>query len=575
MRQRSRRSRLTIGLLVNVLGSDYANGLLNAISHAAEHHDINVVCFAGGALFSPDDAIAQRNVCYEFASPELLDGLLIMTLGGYADSSKLGQYCERYRPLPMCSIGIACEGIPGVQVDNTRGMKDAIVHLIEVHGLRRIAFVRGPESNEEAEVRYRAYQQCLAERGIELDPELVLPGNFERDDGAAAIHRLLERQVPFEAVVAGNDIMALGALEALEENRIEVPAQVAVIGFDDVEEARYAIPGLTTVRQPLGEQANLAMNVLLTQLRGKAVPKRMIVDAKLVIRQSCGCHSDAMRAVTLTDVGGAVSPETVVPRQVEYRPSSMRHVVRSSVSPAARQNITDAFQAEVHGGQAGAFAGALGSVLRKAVTVGEDVGGWHAIISELRRQTVPQVATDTQRWLRTENLLQQARIVVGEALEAQQGHQRLRAEHWAHVLAETSVKLIAKFDQTALSEALREHVSSLGVASSYLVVYEGPRPASKWSRLALAYDATSGVELSEVGRRFSAQQLLPPDVLPGYRRYTLIVQPLFFGHDQLGTVLLELGPCPGYVYEALRDYVSVALKGAQLVRKQAADAARR
>jgi hypothetical protein len=369
----------------------------------------------------------------------------------------------------------------------------------------------------------------------------------------------------------GNDMMALTALEALEENRIEVPGQVAVIGFDDVEEARYAIPALTTVRQPLGEQANLAMNVLLTQLRGKAVPKRMIVDAKLVIRQSCGCHSDAMRAVTLTEVGGSATAEPIVARVPEYRPSSMRHVVRSSVSPAARQNMTDAFQAEVHGGQAGAFAGALGSVLRKSVAVGEDVGGWHAIISELRRQTLPQVSSDAPRWLRTENLLQQARILVGEALEAQQGHQRLRAEHWAHVLAETSVKLIGKFDQTALSEALREHVSSLGVASSFLVVYEGPRAATKWSRLALAYDATTGVELSEAGRRFPVQQLLPPDVLPGYRRYTLIAQPLFFEHDQLGMVLLELGPCPGYVYEALREYVSVALKGAQLVRRSAAE----
>jgi DNA-binding LacI/PurR family transcriptional regulator len=570
VRLRSRRARLTVGLLVNWLGSDYASALLNAIAQASEHHDMNVICFAGGALFSPDDTVAQRNVCYEFASPELLDGLLIMTLGGHADANKLGRYCERYRPLPMCSIGIACEGIPGVQVDNTRGMKDAIVHLIEVHGLRRIAFVRGPELNEEAEVRFRAYQQCLGERGLELDPELVLPGNFEHADGAQAVHRLLERQVPFEAVVAANDHMALGVLEALEEHRIEVPGQVAVIGFDDVEQARYAIPGLTTVRQPLGEQANLAMNVLLTQLRGKAVPKRMIVDAKLVIRQSCGCHSEAMRAVALTDVIGASGAEVSFSRPPEPRPSAMRHVVRSSVSPSARQNITDAFQAEVHGGQAGAFVGALGSVLRKAVGAGEDVGGWHAIISELRRQTLPQVSTDTQRWLRTENLLQQARILVGEALESQQGHQRLRAEHWAHVLAETGVKLIGKFDVTALTEALRENLSALGVSTSFLVVYEGPRLSTKWSRLALAYDATTGVELSEPGRRFPAQQLLPPDVLPGYRRYTLIVQPLFFEHDQLGTALFELAPCPGYVYEAIREYVSASLKGAQLVRRLAA-----
>ncbi|MFC1642899.1 LacI family DNA-binding transcriptional regulator [Myxococcota bacterium] len=564
-----------MGLLVNVVDTDYTSCLINAIAHATEQHDMNLLCFAGGTLFSPDQFVAQRNVCFEFPSPDWLDGLLIMTLGGYADAVKLGQYCERYRPLPMCSIGIDCEGIPGVQVDNTRGMKNAIVHLMDVHGLQRIAFVRGPDASEQAGIRFQAYQQCMAERGIEPDPDLVLPGNFERVEGATAMHRLLERQVPFEAVVAANDHMALGALEALEEHRIEVPGQVAVVGFDDVREARYAIPGLTTVRQPLDEQASLAINLLLSQLRGKAVPRRMIVDAKLVVRQSCGCASHALRAATLIQSGSSASPEPGPPSSREQRPSGSRLAGGPGLFVTARQGVAEAFESEVHERQNGVFALALASVLRKTVGSGESADVWHGVVSELRKQVLPQVSEDPQRWLRTENLLQQARILVGEALEAQQGHQRLRAEYWAHVMAETGARLSSKFDVGALSTALREQISALGVGSSFLVVYEGLRHAGRWSRLALAYDAKTGVELSEPGRRFSPQQLLPDDVRPGYRRYTLVVQPLFYQNEQLGVLLLELGPCPGYVYEALREYASVALKGAQLMRRNLPPSQRR
>src|SRR5678816_1151509 len=128
-------------------------------------------------------------------------------------------------------------------------------HLIEHHGYRRIAFIRGTESNQEAEERHSAYVAALEEHEIPYDPELVLSGEFTRESGTSAMIELFDtRQVPvgeLDAVVAANDYTAFGVIDELSRRRIAVPDQVAVVGFDDMALSRIHSPSLTTVRQPL------------------------------------------------------------------------------------------------------------------------------------------------------------------------------------------------------------------------------------------------------------------------------------------------------------------------------------
>ena len=106
--------------------------------------------------------------------------------------------------------------LPGVVVDNEKGMQDIVTHFVEAHGYRRIAFICGPEGNEEAALRYRAYASVLAEHDAPLDPDLVAPGAFVYDSGIDAIRLLLdERKVEFDAVVAANDWLAPASRRAV------------------------------------------------------------------------------------------------------------------------------------------------------------------------------------------------------------------------------------------------------------------------------------------------------------------------------------------------------------------------
>lgn len=287
-----RRPRPTIGLLIDWVEGGYHSALWSGVADVSREQDVNLLCFVGGPLHSPIGFEIQRNALYDLVDTPTVDGLIIAmgTLGNFSDLEQCKSFCERYRPLPMVSIALTLEGIPSIVVDNRPGMHEAIAHLIGVHGHRRIAFIRGPEDVQDADQRYRTYTDTLAQYGLPFDPDLVAPGDFIRSTGSTAVHLLLdERKVSFDAIVAANDSMALGALESLQARGIQAPDDVAVVGFDDTEEARFSPLPLTTVRQPIYRLGRRAVEMLLAQLRGEDAPEHVTLPSELVIRASCGC----------------------------------------------------------------------------------------------------------------------------------------------------------------------------------------------------------------------------------------------------------------------------------------------
>src|SRR5690606_7044008 len=196
-------------------------------------------------------------------------------------------FVESFEPLPTCSVGIELPNTPSVSIDNHTGVREALLHLLEEGGRRRIAFIRGPEGNREAEERCSAYRDVLTSHGLGINPDLVVQGDFEAASGSAAIRTLIdERHVAFDAVVAASDLMALGALNALLERGVAVPDKVAIVGFDDIEAARFATAPLTTVRQPLMDLGKRALENVINQVFQTGDRSNVVLPARLIKRES-------------------------------------------------------------------------------------------------------------------------------------------------------------------------------------------------------------------------------------------------------------------------------------------------
>jgi DNA-binding LacI/PurR family transcriptional regulator len=232
---------------------------------------------------------------------------------------------KRYDPLPIVTLSKAVPGYPVVLVESEQGMRDAIVHLIEVHGHRRIAFIRGPQTHPLAEARYHAYLDTLADYGLEVNDDLITPpGDFSWQHGAQAVdlflgQRNLRPKADIEAIVAVSDVPAQGAMAALQRRDIRVPEEVAVVGFNNSPEACAASPPITSVAVPFQEQGSRAVDTLKRLLEGESVPDEILVPSRLATHQSCGCLDVAVaQAGTFSpQVRGGVSLEKVFVSQRE------------------------------------------------------------------------------------------------------------------------------------------------------------------------------------------------------------------------------------------------------------------
>jgi DNA-binding LacI/PurR family transcriptional regulator len=175
------------------------------------------------------------------------------------------------------------EGGTYVDVDSEGGAR-AVAERLLAAGRARVGTVAGPQDMSAAVDRLRGFRAALHEAGAPPPP--VAFGGFTRETGEAAMRQLLEREPDLDAVFAANDLMALGAMTVLKAAGRRIPDDVAVVGFDDVEPARHAEPPLTTVHQPIADQARHMVEILVRQIGGAAVPEPVVLPTTIVARAS-------------------------------------------------------------------------------------------------------------------------------------------------------------------------------------------------------------------------------------------------------------------------------------------------
>ncbi|MBN1219151.1 MAG: substrate-binding domain-containing protein [Anaerolineae bacterium] len=576
------KSRPTIGLLSEIGGSSYHNALWTGFADAAPDLDVNLICYVGGTInVSTYGFDAQRNILYHLVGAERVDGLVISgTIGNFITTEEFRSFVNRYRPLPMVGITHPPD-LPCVVVDNQKGIRDLIAHFIEIHGYRRIAFICGPENNAEAGLRYRAYTEALAEHDLPFDPELVTPGDFTYETGREAIRLLLdERKAKFEAVVASNDWMAFGVLQALEDRGIRVPNDVALGGFDDTREAAASRPSLTTVRQPIHKLGQASLEVLLKLLAGEQVPDQTVLPAKLMVRRSCGCSEPVVAHATVAPLGrkSVPLPEAIVMHR-EAILSEMVHEAGESApsSPEWAGRLLDAFLEEITFSSAasepgagstppGPFLSALDDILHQAVVLINQMDDWQEVLSVMRRHLLPYL-TNVTTLARVEDLFNQGCVMVGRIAQLNWARQEVGRIRRAAALSYLGGDLIAAVETEQILDVIGHNLPQLDFLTFYLSFYEGLERPAEWSRLMLAYDMGERAEVGAGGRRFPTRYLVPDELCPRERRYTWVVGSLNFRENQFGCLILEAGSREGEIYGALTRQISGALQDSLLLQK--------
>jgi DNA-binding LacI/PurR family transcriptional regulator len=219
-----------------------------------------------------------------------VDGLIIS--GPRSDDPILSELKEDGFPLLLHGQLKDCR-MPCVDVDNKAGAYQAVMHLIGL-GQRRIAFIsNAPFSYSGAQERFAGYKQALTEHDIPLDESLIQEGEFLPETGQAAMERVLALPERPTALFAASDVMAIGAMSAIQAAGLRIPDDMAVVGFDDIFLAAHTQPPLTTVRVPAYGLGWTAAEVLISLIEGEEEVSAVMLETELVIRDSCGAKSKA------------------------------------------------------------------------------------------------------------------------------------------------------------------------------------------------------------------------------------------------------------------------------------------
>jgi LacI family transcriptional regulator len=295
-----RRSTQTIGVLAFDLSDPFCTPIMRGVQ---------------GSLRSADylplivDAQAQRKL-FDSSLHMILerrtDGVIVIASWVFEEANLLGDVKKNNVPIVIIGRDLVSRGIDSVLVDNEVGGQIAARHLKDL-GHRRIAVIRGPQEMVDSEPRWAGIQRVAVADGLEIDPKLVfeLPGHADPASGFEGGLRLAKKMLnsgrPFTAVIAFDDLTALGVVRGLAEAGLRVPDDCSVMGFDDVLPAEVATPAMTTIRQPLKEMGCEAAERVLQAIKrgaGKAERARLHKPfPELVVRMSTACPPARTKAI--------------------------------------------------------------------------------------------------------------------------------------------------------------------------------------------------------------------------------------------------------------------------------------
>lgn len=282
----------TVGLVLGDISNPYSTELARAVRETLINRGFSLfICIS-------EHSAKEDIVAFESLANHSVDGIIVATRSNEGGDKYLNGIVESNIPVVVIGRDFQHEDVDFVSPDNLRGGFEATQHLIDL-GHERIGFIGANLKGGSSLKRLQGYLKALEQHNIEIDERLVtgrnedvseVPGYSTEEIGFEGMKRLLSLPKPPTAVFARNDFTAIGAMSAIKEAGLRIPEDIAIVGFDDISLAVRTSPPLTTVRQPMRLEGQLAAEMLLERIEGREKYSRRerILNCELIVRESTG-----------------------------------------------------------------------------------------------------------------------------------------------------------------------------------------------------------------------------------------------------------------------------------------------
>lgn len=564
----SERSRPRIALVTDGLFDSYQIDLRQAFERVALREGFDLVVVMGRCPGDPDPVERVQNVLYDWITPKSVDGVVLLSgvLVNFLGTTAVEALVKRLGSLPKVSIGVEMLQVPSVTVDNRTGMRLATEHLLRVHDCRRIAYLAGPPDNQEVKARLEGYRYALEAHLLPFDERLVEYGPFSIASGMACMEAILARGEKFEAVIAANDIMALGAQQVLTAKR-QVPGHVPLLGFDD---SPLATPShLSSVAQPFNQLAVQALKALQDAMNGR-VARHVALSPRLALRNSCGCTDAGLRS-RLPAVEG-LDPRVYL---AKHRPALIKFLRDANGASfewwssrverlmlgieSAMRGDEEKFMETLHALALEAYADGV-----PVEQIGRNISYLQRHLAQARGNTSGQIHLERQSsqgkgnsgvQLQLERSWGSALSRVAATLGHLESKKRFDALKRSAALRQTSLRLWTASDERELATQLGSDLPKVGVRFAYLGLLNDKTPGLCQPFLQLGPDGA----VSLGGPLHPVEQLVPTGFADASAPSALLVAVINSGEDVRGILACD-GGIDTFVFEQLRIEIGAMLE---------------
>ncbi|MBY9005948.1 MAG: substrate-binding domain-containing protein [Candidatus Lokiarchaeota archaeon] len=565
-------SKNTIGIFITSLDDDYNEMLCKGFEDYAKENDVNAIYVIGGPLhvsFHPYEA--HSNILYDLIDTTNVDGLIISSasLGVFTTEIKLREFVQKYSNLPIISLGTKLQDTTNILIDNRQGMRDLIRHIIEGHNARRIAFIKGSEGNYDAKIRYQAYKEILNEFKIPIEEELIFQGNFTLLSGKFCTSTLLNKGIQFDAIVAANDAMALGAIQELKKRGVNIPEDALVTGFDNTFTSSFSNPPLTTIKQPVYQQGIEAMKKIISMIKDKHRSEDIVLPTELIIRKSCGCIPESSAESIINAYKNSddsknddlsIDLDKII---TEIQKSNIYENFK--MNPILVQDLLTTFINEITGKNENIFLNKFQGLVEDIIPYDQDLKDWIDITKMFQKFSLFYRSNkDCQS--KSEKILEKARKIINNTIEQFEAYQSNKMDLNIKNLVNAIDLLNSNFVLSEINSIACKTLPKLGFNYIYASLFDEENLPSNNSKLIIACDSQDDFQLSKDGFIYPTKKLIPDNIFNKKKRYSFIIQSLIFKNEvPYGFFIFNYNPELIHFY--INRHLSNALKGAFIYKE--------
>ncbi len=554
--------KLKIGFLTVLEDQDNHSLMMSGVMEAASKYDVQVIRFSIQPCYEDYSRRSEDlQYVYNIIEAQNLDGLMFLGWMPGIVGPFFEEFQRRFKNIPLFSIGAQNDLVPGIHCNNADNMKSVLEHLIKIHGRRRIAFVAPTFPDK----REQLYIDTMTSAGIYDENLLVCAEDLEGvpiDDRAkTALSILLDRrktQIDALFLVFGTD--ALGVLKELKTRGISVPGDVALISNEDSESAIFAMPALTVVTFPWRELGYYGCKKMIKILHGEPYDHDTAVAGHVIIRNSCGCHSNSVKLFEIDD------------READFKSVDVRSQVLSLEDrlsdrfPISRFDIptlSSALQKDLREETRTAFLNEFEEEMAAAVSrfpYRDTLDEIEDFIYYLRNQILMSIQDDRDKILILDDVMLKAVFLIRENFITIISHDNIEMKIIQQELHYIGQKLCSMFTIEKICSVLENNLHSLRIKSCsfYLSSTVSGYPVHE------VFEFLDGKRVT-IANDPDRPGLISDRILNS--RPLVVCQLLHIDKEYYGFVLFEPNILDARMYELLALHISSAVKGALIHEK--------